>query len=133
LEQTARREALEEVQLLPDCYDIIGPLSQLYIPPTNNLVQPYLAWSPAPPAELYPDPHEVENVISLPLTLLLEADRLQFREMTLNIGTHQVPYWDVPPVPLWGATAMIISELIVLWEEFSGETTPVFKQLQEGY
>ena len=119
-EQAALREAHEEVNLAPEHVAVVGHSSQLYIPPSNNIVQPVMAWVDALPP-LVAEPSEVEEVIELPFCNLLDSCNLKQMPRTIRGHEFQVPYWDIHTVPLWGATSMILSEIVHLHEEFVEE------------
>lgn len=115
----ALRETHEETGLPPDRVEILGELSPLYIPPSNNYVRPFLGrvQSEYP---VYPDPSEVEEAFWMPLGYLIEPARRKVMRRRISIGLRDVPYWDIHRIPLWGATAMMLSELVMLYEEFIG-------------
>jgi len=118
-EETALREAHEEVALPRGAVELRGRLSQLYIPPTNNLVTPVVGTLLEVPP-LTPNPREVEQILHLPLARLLEG-HLFCEETRVHRGVETcIPQWRVHDVPLWGATAMITAELLVLYREFLG-------------
>jgi 8-oxo-dGTP pyrophosphatase MutT (NUDIX family) len=111
--QAALREAWEEVGLHPNNAKPIGELTALYIPPSNNLVIPHVAYL-EDFGDLRPNPDEVEEIVTLPLDALLDPTCCkQFRRTHLGVETD-VPFFDVHRVPLWGATSMMLNELITL-------------------
>jgi 8-oxo-dGTP pyrophosphatase MutT (NUDIX family) len=115
----ALREAREEVGISPERPGIIGTLSNLYIPPSRNFVTPVLGTVDEPPP-LIPDPKEVEEVFWVRMDVLARPETLKFSP-SINPAYGNVPYFDVhPQIPLWGATAMMLNELIALWKEFRG-------------
>ncbi len=107
---TALREACEEVGVCGADLRVLGPLAQLYIPPSRFLVWPLVAALPACP-DLRPSPAEVAGLIHLPLADLLD-DGLKC-EMDMRYGdlTARVPYYAIAGEVVWGATAMILAEL----------------------
>jgi hypothetical protein len=69
-----------------------------------------------------PNREEVEQVVPVPLELLRQGERLRVGFWERDGRRLRVPYWAIDaPVPLWGATAMVLSELLVLYEEFLRE------------
>jgi 8-oxo-dGTP pyrophosphatase MutT (NUDIX family) len=109
--ETALREAREEVDLAPEAVDVLGPLTPLYIPPSNFCVHPYVGVAcPAP--DLRPTDAEVEALLPVPLDVLLDpATRMQ-APWTLRGREVTVPYFDVGGHKVWGATAMMLAELL---------------------
>lgn len=116
LQTTALREANEELGVLPAALQIIGELSPLYTPPSNFCIYPFVAYSPVSPT-FQPDPKEVAEVVEMPFRLLYDPairreELWQFPEM----GQRRVPFFDVFGHQVWGATAMILSELLALFD-----------------
>lgn len=108
---TALREAEEEVGVPKDQVEVIGQLTDLYIPPSNFMVYPTLGIAHQRP-QFIPDPVEVAEVIEVELsTFLTEAGRGSY-EINHRLGFQfQTPGYDVKGHTVWGATAMILSEL----------------------
>lgn len=113
LTATALREAYEEVGVEPERVRVLGQLSPLYVFASNYLVQPTVAWCGGRP-RFKPDPYEVALLIEAPLDDLL--DRANRREETWRLRGQsvQVPYFGVQEQVVWGATAMMLAELLAL-------------------
>jgi 8-oxo-dGTP pyrophosphatase MutT (NUDIX family) len=109
LQATALREACEELGICGDGLDLLGPLTPLYVPPSNNLVHPFVAYSPARPA-FRPDPREVAELLEVPLAHFLDALNRREEVWTRDGAPLQVPYFAVGPHKVWGATAIILAE-----------------------
>lgn len=126
--ETALREAHEEVGIVPDQVSIVGTLSELYIPPSNFLVLPVIGTLKERP-NLVPDAHEVESILEVPLRRFFEKDILKEGEIPVGNGYHiKSPYFDIDDHVVWGATAMIISELKDISDEIMGKyDIPLFK------
>jgi len=108
--QTALRETHEELGIAPESVEVIGALAELYIPPSNFLVQPIVGFHAAPP-RWQPRQGEVAEVIEVPLRLLLD-DTLKGAEETTRYGLpFRILYYDLFGHKVWGATASILSEL----------------------
>ena len=107
---TALREASEEVNIEPEKVNILGTLSELYIPPSNYLVTPVVGYTSSRP-DFKPDPGEVAEIIESDLDFLNEPALR--KETLLNIRGVEIdaPYFEVKGKTVWGATAMILSEL----------------------
>lgn len=111
---TAVREAHEEIGIHPQGIEMIGPLTRLYIPPSKYLVYPFVASTEGRP-DFTPDPHEVQQVIELDLETLLDDSRVRRKTMMLATGAvTEIPYFEIHGHEVWGATAMILSELKAL-------------------
>lgn len=120
--ETALREAKEEIGIDPCSITVIGQLSDLYVSNSNNLVTPVIGFLGHRP-EFNINPGEVEEVFAVELDSLLHKKNLTVENWNLHTYTYRVPYWDVHRVPLWGATAMMLSELLELYREFRKETS----------
>ncbi len=115
--ETAIRESEEEVNIDPDKVNVIGALSDMYIPPSNFLVTPVVGYTTSKP-DFKPEESEVERIIETNLDFLF--DKTLQKETLLNIRGYQInaPYFDIQSHIVWGATAMILSELKELIESF---------------
>jgi len=108
---TALRETYEEVGVPPERVEILKPLSQVYIPPSNFEVQPFIGF--------YHDPlpfvlqvSEVEALVEVPLNDFLDDRKI----ITQNLSTSYakdiaVPAFKLNGYTVWGATAMMLSEI----------------------
>ena len=108
---TAKRETFEEVGIPPTAIEMVKPLSEVYIPPSNFLVQPYLGLYP----EVEPfriDPVEVEALVEVKLVHFLDDKNLMQQRLTTSYA-HDilVPAFKLNGYTVWGATAMMLSEI----------------------
>ena len=111
---TALRETEEEIGITQDNIEIIGDLSEIYIPPSNYLVLPVLAKLDHKP-EFIPDKTEVENVITFPVEAFLKEDAMQTESIHIDGKLSvNVPCYNVEGYIIWGATSMMLSELLNL-------------------
>jgi 8-oxo-dGTP pyrophosphatase MutT (NUDIX family) len=117
----AFRETCEELGVCPDTWEILGRLTSLYIPPSGFLVAPYITFCGAHPS-FCPDPSEVAELIETPLSLLLQPKVIVWEEWTLQGNRVMVPYFNIYGHTVWGATAMILSELIYILGELKPTT-----------
>lgn len=116
LPETALREAAEEVALDPRGVELLAQLTPLYIPPSNFCVYPYLGAVTNFP-ELYPDDAEVAQILHTPLTRLLHPETRRAEPWTLRGRRVVVPYYAIDGHKVWGATAMMLSEMLALFDE----------------
>ncbi|WP_421920830.1 NUDIX hydrolase [Marinifilum sp.] len=107
---TAIRETNEELGV--DCkkIKILGFLTELYIPVSNFMVLPVLGYCKQRP-KFKMNPFEVEEVIEMPVSELLSEDNISEFSFTANKLAINAPYFDANGHKIWGATAMILSEL----------------------
>jgi 8-oxo-dGTP pyrophosphatase MutT (NUDIX family) len=122
LVQTALRETCEELGVPPESIEVIGRLSALYTPPSNYCIHPFVAYRPSAPA-FRPDPVEVAEVLEVPLALLLNPStrKVEYWPDPRFESPRRVPFFDVHGTVVWGATAMILSELATLLEDEPGK------------
>lgn len=114
----ALRETLEETNISINENQILGNLTEFFVPPSNSLISPIIAYSEK--IENYkPNPDEVEEIFFVDLQKFIEDKIIKTTSIKVDGYNVEAPYWDVhPEVPLWGATSMIISELIDLYKEW---------------
>lgn len=119
LEFTAKRECLEEIALQPHLSSTIGELSQVYIPVSNFLVQPFVFFVDELP-DLIPDEREVEEIFTFDIKTILDNDALKITDLKMSNGIviKNIPYFDIEGRTVWGATAMILSEFKAVIKTF---------------
>jgi len=112
LEYTARRECFEEVDFPLSSGELIGELSDVYIPVSNFMVKPFIFYSKLEPV-FKPDKREVEQLIYLNIDTLMNDDIQKNGRVKISKGVYQknIPYFEIEGKKVWGATAMILSEL----------------------
>ncbi len=112
LEATARRECEEEIGVQLTLEHLIGALSPVYIPVSRFLVLPYLYFLPSTPIFL-PDAHEVAEIFTFPLFDLKNEKLISTMDLKQTNGDvyRNVPYFNLNNKKVWGATALILSEM----------------------
>ncbi len=116
LSVTALRETEEEIGIYAEKVTLLGKLSDVYIPPSNFLVSPYIGFLEEKP-EFRPDPIEVERIISCPFPILLDKEIRKLTQVKGSIGSSfEAPYFDIENEVVWGATAMMLGEFTYMWE-----------------
>lgn len=110
---TALRETEEEVAIGSSRVRVLGKLSQVYIPPSNFLVTPVIGVMDAVPL-FVPELREVDYIIETSLSNLTQAQVRKQKPLWVGDKELMVPYFDLEGEVVWGATAMILSELSVL-------------------
>lgn len=111
LEETALRETEEEVGVERSRVSVIRPMSDLYIPPSNFDVRPFIAlYDKRKP--FIPDPIEVASLIEVPLQDVMNDRHISVRTMRTALeGEIEVPVFELAGYVVWGATAMMVSEI----------------------
>ncbi len=114
---TALREAQEEIGIIPSEIEIIGQLSRFYVRPSNFIVYPYIAYCAHRP-EFYPDKTEVQRIIEIDILNEINLNKMVNKTIIFknNIQVY-APGFEVGGEFMWGATAMIFSELIHVFDK----------------
>ena len=120
LRQTALREACEEIGAAGRDIEVIGALSPIYIPPSNFLVTPTVGWVEQRP-NFHCDSAEVAELIEVPLATLFDPAVVRREEWELRGMKVEVPFYQIGPHKVWGATAMILSEFSMV---LTGKSPP---------
>ena len=110
-EATALREAREEIGIDTSSIEILGKLSDLYVEVSKFLIQPFVAWADRKPDFLV-NLGEVEELILFPVSDFVENEIISETEIDTAIGLLRVRYYPFNDEIVWGATAMILSEMI---------------------
>jgi len=111
LEHTALRETYEEVGVPIENVDIIKQLTDVYIPPSNFFVQPFLGFTKSPP-QFTRQEDEVEEILEVRLLDLLNDDYLITKSVSTSYKVNvEVPAFNLNGHVVWGATAMMLSEI----------------------
>lgn len=115
LAATALREAEEEIGVAADSVAIIGRLTELYIPVSNFLVHPFVGYTAAPPGFVL-QKEEVHSVLEVPVPLLKDDAIRNITDIRINDGLilKEVPCFEIQDRVVWGATAMMLSELLAI-------------------
>jgi 8-oxo-dGTP pyrophosphatase MutT (NUDIX family) len=111
LEQTALREAMEEIGVRQDEIKIIGRLTSLNIPVSNTDVFPFVGVCSDRPVFNH-DQSEVQYLIEVGMDELLNPVNQKRKIMKIAGNMVEVPYFDIRDNHIWGATAMILSEFL---------------------
>lgn len=115
-EMTALREAREEVGLDSASVEVLGKLSDLYVEVSKFSIQPYLAWVDQKPSFVI-NSDEVEELILFPVSQFVVNEIVGETEIQTFTGLLKVKYYPLENKCVWGATAMILSELIEILKE----------------
>ncbi len=110
---TACREAFEELGIRREDIKIVGTLTRLYVPPSNFMIYPVLAFDIGV-GPLKADPREVSHYMRVPLSDLNPKEAKQYQVKSASNTIIEAPGFMVGDTVLWGATAMILAELYQL-------------------
>lgn len=106
--ETALRETYEEIGITEDKIEILGKLSGFYVEVSRFQIWPIVGWLNSKPV-LRINPDEVEKVMSFPIAKFTPPyEEIQMETLT---GKLEVPCVKFAKEIIWGATAMILSEL----------------------
>lgn len=114
---TAIRETYEEIGVRVQKNELIRELHEIYIPPSNFNVYPFLVILNHPPS-FVKDDKEVKEVITIDLESLLNCKITQtqipipakLNELSIQ-NDVEVPAFKLAGYNVWGATAMMLSEI----------------------
>ncbi len=113
LKTTALRESFEELQINSNEVEIIGKLSKLYIPPSNFDVYPFVGYTLQRP--VFKPNQEVQRIIEVRFTDLVNPVNFQYKKIKHRNGKKvETPCFYVNKEIIWGATAMIVNELLTI-------------------
>jgi len=111
LEYTALRESKEEIGIDPEKVNILGQLTPLHIPVSNFYVLPSVGFYATIP-KFKRDPIEVEKIIEIPLSDLLNPENCTLQKFHDGELAFTAPIYKPKELVIWGATAMIMSEFL---------------------
>jgi 8-oxo-dGTP pyrophosphatase MutT (NUDIX family) len=116
--QTALRETLEEIGIPSNTIEVLGELTPIYISPSNTHIYPIVGYS-----KQYLDfrinKDEVEEVFYKPLDFF-SFNNIKIDKWNVYGKEINVPFWEIhPTVSLWGATAMILAELVDIYKNIN--------------
>ncbi len=112
-QQAAEREFHEELGCRVKPEQLLGELSPLYVYHSDYFVRPFVAISPTP-NKYQPCPREVSRILYLPLASLCSSSPVATREFTRGLAAWSAPVIHSGDAIIWGATAIILAELIPL-------------------
>jgi 8-oxo-dGTP pyrophosphatase MutT (NUDIX family) len=111
--QTAIREANEETGVDPSGISVIGTLTPLFIPVSNMIVTPVIGWIEETPVFNH-KPEEVVFLIDADIKRLLDPSIIKTKQFEIRGELLDIKYFDYSGHVIWGATAMILYELLTI-------------------
>jgi len=117
--QAALRETFEEIGIDPDTIEVVGQLSDVFIPVSNFLVHPFVGFLEKEPTYKL-DVREVKNVITFEISELLKTENRIETIIELGNGATMkgVPAFFLGERVVWGATALMLNEIRFILQRF---------------
>ena len=110
LEKTALRETFEEVGIVESTVNVIRELTDVYIPPSNFLATPFIGFADKRPN--FNLNYEVDKIIEVLVSdLLNDKNKTSVNMNTSYMTDVKVPCFKLNDYVVWGATAMMLSEI----------------------
>lgn len=117
LQDTALREANEEIGLLEDEVTIVGELDDIRTS-TDYSVRPFVGT--IPDRTYVPDKREVAEIVKLPVAALTDLDNYESeRRDHPDYGSHRIHFFHINGYTVWGATGRILTQLLELTTNWS--------------
>lgn len=116
--QTALREAKEEIGIEINDVKILGTLTELFIGPSNFKVLPVIGYLSHKP-DFKADKREVEKILETKWSDISNPNIIGSSEMLIRGEQVIVPHYGIHNHKIWGATAKMISELLLLLKDES--------------
>ena len=117
LSDTAIRETLEEIGVIIPKVQVIGDLTDMYVPPSNSMITPKVAFLKKRPIYKI-DPNEVGKVIEIPVSSLLNPKNHTVKTIQVQKGIKvHMPAIQIEEYLIWGATARILKEFTLVLKE----------------
>lgn len=114
---TALRETHEEVGVQPEDIYVLKALSEIYIPPSNFDVQPFIGLYKKPKPFVIQE-SEVAALLEVSLTQFLSDSSITTKNISTSYATNvDVPAYKLNGYIVWGATAMVLSEIKTLLKQ----------------
>ncbi len=108
---TALRETREEVGVITKQVEVVRGVSEVYIPPSNFEVQPFVGLYHKPSPFVLQE-EEVEHLIEVPLAQVLDDEFLTSQILSTSYAQNiEVPAFQLEGYTVWGATAMMLNEI----------------------
>ncbi len=109
---TALREATEELAIPSSAVTVLGTLHTIYVPRSNHMVTPVVAWCDELPP-LTPNPSEVAEYFTTSISQLLSPHALHYETRHMLDDAFIVPYYPIAHHRVWGATALMLSDVLL--------------------
>lgn len=111
LVRTALREAQEEIGVKAMDVNVLGELTDVFIPVSNFIVKPIVGYLDYKP-DFFPDKREVEKIFEVKFSEFLKLENKGIRSIIVGKRNLTVPGYDIQSQWIWGATALIMNEIV---------------------
>lgn len=113
VQNTALREIEEEIGIAADKIEILGQLTDIYVPPSNFLISIFVGYLAEKP-QYRPDEREVAEILEIDIDEFFLANIIQEKEFVVPSAKTSVNalYYKVTNADLWGASAMVMTEFL---------------------
>lgn len=114
LKNTAIRETEEEIGVNKNSIKLLGKLTQVYTPPSNFLITPFVGFVNKKP-KYFINKREVDFVFDVNIKDLIDDSSVKTKKIPITKYEKEnmyikAPYYDLENQIVWGATALILSE-----------------------
>ena len=116
LVNTALRECAEEIGLAAEAVELLGELDDILTIGSGYIISPFVAailW----PYQFKADPTEVEEIIEVPISVLLDKNCVRQETETIDGQVVNMYFYHYQGKIIWGATARILSQFLDIWAE----------------
>lgn len=111
IQHAALRETEEEVGVSRETISVLKKLTEIYIPPSNFFVQPFLGITTELP-KFIPQEEEVEALIEVSLRDFMNDENITIQTLSTSYSKSiEVPAFKLNGHIVWGATAMMLNEV----------------------
>lgn len=119
LQFTALRECEEEIGIPPGELQPVGKLTDVYVPVSSFLIEPYVFYWEEPHTHFLHSEREVASIHRLPINLLTD-DHIELIDVPLTNGQKllQTPHFNTGEITIWGATALMLNELREVLQDY---------------
>ena len=112
--QTALRETEEEIGLAPSLIEVLGSLTPIYINVSNYCVYPFVGILESVPPVFKLQTNEVKHILKIPIARLAAPQTRRNELRNIRGQSLKVPFYGIDSEVIWGATAMILAELLMI-------------------
>ena len=110
---TSIRETTEEIGIISSEINVISTLTPLYIPVSNIIVTPVVGWMENQPAFISKK-DEVDHIIEADIKTLIDPSVIRIKPFKIRGEMIDIKYFDYKDNIIWGATAMMLHELLTI-------------------
>lgn len=107
---TALRETEEEIGVKDKEIELLGSLTSVYIPPSNFYVYPFVGILESSPMYKKQE-EEVASILEIDFNDFINPKNITEQILKTRGLTMKVPAFHISGYTIWGATAMMISEI----------------------